>query len=346
MSRARELALAGALLCVAAALLATPALYVPGLAALLAAAIAPAWVLLAAGRAAVTLRAPATTVHEGESVRLTVSVRRGWLPFPTVALHPWPGADAVAPPTRRHPEVAMSALVHRRGRQALGPARLRIADPLGICARELRSAEQELLVLPRVYPVPARALARLDGRGRSPLDAAPELDSLRPHSAGAPASRIHWPAVARTGALMDRSFAAERDPRVLVMLDARAPESEAALDEALRVTASLCVHLARRGGCLLLLPEESRPSEIGPDLRSWPALHARLALVAPGAGVPRTHPTQRARTVLCVTASAGALAPDGECYRLGPRALAGREVAFTVGGFAAQLVSRDRARSA
>jgi uncharacterized protein (DUF58 family) len=348
VSRARDLAVAGALLCVLAAAFAAPALYIPGIAMLLVAGAAPAWVALSAARARVTLRADLDTAQEGESVPLTVTVRRGIVPFPGVKLVPWPGASDLAPPIRRHSELTASAVVSRRGRRTLGPARLRVADPLGICARELLSGEHQVLVLPRVYPIRNPALRRLDDGGDSPLDAALELDSLRPHSPGAAASRIHWPTVARTGALMERGFTAESDPRVLVMLDAQQPESAEALDSALRAAASLCVHLARRGGCLLLLPGDRRASAIGPDLRSWPALHARLALVQPGGGLARGSPSTHRRTVLYVTASATASpAVRGECYRVGPRAVPGLEAAFTVAGCTGQLVSSARrARSA
>ena len=60
---------------------------------------------------------------------------------------------------------------------------------------------------------------------------------------------------------------------------------------AVRAAASLCVHLAREGGCALLLPGDRRPVDIGHDLGAWPALHARLALVEAG-GAP---PARRAR---------------------------------------------------
>ncbi len=347
MRRARDLTVAGALLCALAALLGTPALLVAGLAALLAGTFAQAWVGLSARHAEVTLGTAARTVGEGESVRLAITVRRGRIPFPGACLRPWPGAAAIAPPPGRSGRVAVAAVAARRGRQMLGPAHLRVADPLGICARELRSAVQELLVLPRVYPISAPALGRLAG-GRSPLDAALELDSIRPHGADAPASRIHWPALARTGTLIERSFSAEADARVLIALDASGAASEQALDQALRATASLCVHLARRGGCRLLLPDDRRPTAIGPDLRAWPALHARLALVEPGAGAPHSaHPSSR-DTVLYVTASAGGQPPEcRHCYRVSPRPLAGVEVVFAVAGCSGQLVNRGaHARSA
>ncbi len=348
MNSARGLAVAGALLCVLAAAFATPALYIPGIAVLLTAGAAPAWVTLSAAHTRIVLRADLSTVQEGESVRLTVAVDRGLIRFPGVVLVPWSGAEALAPALRRHSEISVSAVMARRGRQTLGPARLRVADPLGICVRELISGEHRLLVLPRVYPIRMLALRRLDDGGASPLDAALALDSLRPHSPGAAASRIHWPTVARTGVLMERRFTAEADPRVLVMLDAQRPESEQALDQALRAAASLCVHLARRGGCLLLLPGDRRAAAIGPDLRSWAALHARLALLQSGAGAPWRSQSPRQRTVVYVTASAaGAPALRGECYRVGPCPLPGLETAFTVAGCAGQLVSSARqARSA
>jgi uncharacterized protein (DUF58 family) len=346
VSRAGRLALAGVLLCALAALLAVRALYVPGVAALLAAGVAPLWVSLAARRAGVSLGAESRTAREGEPVRVTITVRRGLVPFPAATLLPWPGADAQAAPSSRQRELVVSAVPSRRGRQSLGPARLCVRDPLGISSRELRSAEHELLVLPRVYPIAPGELGELDERAPSPLDAALEIDSLRPYREGVSAARIHWPTVARSGELMERGFTAETDARVLVTLDARTPESEEALDQALRVTASLCVHFARRGGCLLALPEEPRPAPIGPDLRAWPALHARLALVRSGTGVARHHRSQRPRTLLYVTASARAPALGGRYYRVGPRPLAGLQVAFMVAGFSGQVIEHVSAAAA
>ena len=111
----------------------------------------------------------------------------------------------------------------------------------------------ELLVLPRVLPVIATAGGE-DGdsaHARAALTAAAEteIDGLRPHREGAPASRIHWPALARGAGLMERKLISEADSRPLVVLDPRAPESPEALDAAVRAAASLTVHFAKRGGC-------------------------------------------------------------------------------------------------
>jgi uncharacterized protein (DUF58 family) len=221
-----------------------------------------------------------------------------------------------------------------------------VSDPLGICVHDALSAEYELLVLPRVDRVRSPTNGRLDGQGRAQLQASRhttlQVDSLRPYRPGASASRIHWPTVARTGALMERGVAAETSPGVLVMLDADQPTSEEALDQALRATASLCVHLAQRGGCGLLLPGDAQPCVIGPDLRCWPALHSRLALVQAGTRVHRGSRPRRSAELFYVTASAaGHPAMSGQFYRVSPSPLVGLGVAFTVAGCSGQIVNRQ-----
>jgi uncharacterized protein (DUF58 family) len=81
----------------------------------------------------------------------------------------------------------------------------------------------------------------------------------------------------------------------LVALDASRPQSPEALDRAVRAAASLCIHLARRGGCSLLLPGAGRPVEIDPMLGRWAHAHARLALVEAG---ERTIAAARPRATL------------------------------------------------
>ena len=46
----------------------------------------------------------------------------------------------------------------------------------------------------------------------------------------------------------------------------------------MRAAASLCVELARSGGCELLVPGERRPLAIDPALRAWPEAHVRIAV--------------------------------------------------------------------
>jgi uncharacterized protein (DUF58 family) len=125
--------------------------------------------------------------------------------------------------------------------------------------------------------------------------AAVELDGLRPYRLGTPASRIHWAALARGAGLLERRLRADADTRPVVVLDARCPSADSlALDAAIRAAASLTFHLARTGGCGLLLPGDRRPHEIDSDLRAWPDAHTRLAVLEGG---PATRPPAVAQLV-------------------------------------------------
>ncbi len=336
MSRAQALSLTGALLCLTAVVFGVPALYIPGIAALLAPALASGWVAVCAAHTRVKLGCGELAVQEGEMVPVEVSIRRGRMPFPAATVVPWPSAKEVPVPRER--EIRANAMLVRRGLQEVGPARVRVADPLGICVREILSKSSEVLVLPRVHPLSAPIPALAQGSGVSRREAPQEVDSLRVYRPGSPASRIHWPTVARSGVLMEHGLRAEDDARVLVEVDALGPASEEALDQALRAAASLCVHLARRGGCLVLLPDDARASAVGPDLRAWPALHARLALVRAGEGARRTRRARRAPSLIHVTASAAAESVGVPHLRVAPIPLAGLPVTFTVAGCCCQHV--------
>src|SRR4051794_18164699 len=103
---------------------------------------------------------------------------------------------------RRRARVRVEVTFGRRGRRVLPPPALVLRDPFGLAERVVTGEESdELLVLPRVLPVTATAGGedRETAHARAALTAAAEteIDGLRPHREGSPASRIHWPAVAR-----------------------------------------------------------------------------------------------------------------------------------------------------
>ena len=348
MSRSRELALTGALLCATGALLGVPALLVPGIAALLATGTAALWVSLSARAALPELSCDSLSAEEGERVEVRVRLPRRAIPFPGGTLSPWPGAGELGLPLgRRAIELDAQAVLHRRGRHTVGPARVEVGDPFGLASRELLSETSELLVLPRVEPLDAAALAFLDGPGRASPEAPLSLDSLRAHRPGSPASRIHWPTVARSGVLMEHALRPEEDARVLIELQAGNPQSEEALDRAIRATASLCVHLARRGGCLVLLPEDTRPSLIGPELAAWPALHARLALLEGGRPARANRAVRHGLSLIRVSACAEAEGPPaGPHLRVAAQPLAGAPTLFATAGCSAQLLEARSRRSA
>jgi uncharacterized protein (DUF58 family) len=140
--------------------------------------------------------------------------------------------------------------------------------------------------------------------------AASEIDGLRPYRPGTPASRIHWPALARGAGLLERRLRVEHESRPLVVLDARLPSGEIdLLDAAVRAAASLVLELARRGGCGLLTTDSRRPLEVDRRLGGWPAVHRRLALVQPVQRAPVLAARRRAEALFYVAAEPGGRVP-------------------------------------
>jgi uncharacterized protein (DUF58 family) len=331
-------------LCVLAGAFGAAALYVPGVALLLLALAAGASVGLAGRRARISREPPRATVEEGVSLRLAGTVTGVRLARGTGALARWPGAPFTSLVRLPRGRFEFSVRPERRGAHVVGPSVLRFRDPFSICSRTLLSPETELLVLPRVEPIDPRALARVSSgeRRTSPRSrgaAVAEVDGLRPYRAGAPASRIHWPTVARTGTLAERQLQQASDRLPLVVLDARRPVDLDALDKCVRAAAALCVGLAERGGCSVLLPGEQRTFTLAGDLAAWPALHARLALLQPGGALSWSR-IERAELVLWVSASRQASPRVGgrgaSCFLVSPFAHPGRTVLFAVAGCAVQ----------
>ncbi|HEX5224917.1 MAG TPA: DUF58 domain-containing protein, partial [Solirubrobacteraceae bacterium] len=286
MSGARRLAGLGVALCLLGGAFAASALYVPGLTLLLLAAAAQLGVRAAAWGARLEREPPRANVEEGETVTITLRVH-GALARWAGELCRVPGAEPERVPRAAGGAVTLAPTMSRRGLHRIGPSQLRIADPLAIAARELCSPDTEVLVLPRIEAIPARRLALLgaaprDARAHRREPAGAEADGLRPYRPGTPANRIHWPSVARTGALIERQLSAERDRHALVVLDGRAPADGRAFDMCVRAAASLATGIARREGCGLLLPDVQRAYVLDPALSSWEPRHARLALLAPG----------------------------------------------------------------
>jgi uncharacterized protein (DUF58 family) len=331
----------------------SPSLYVPGVALAILSLGSGAWVRLAA-RSARLQRLPGPwSVVEGEPYPLALRIQRGRFPAPGGRLEdPYLGRSPAL--GMRFPgQLSLEARFARRGRRELEPATLRIGDPLGLRSAEVRSGgEVEVLVLPRIEPVVAsadggagaeeeRPHGSQRGIGGSGLHTGAvefEVDGLRPYRDGSPASRIHWPTVARTGELLEHKLVTGGQASPLVVLDAADPADEDSLDDAVRAAASLCFHLARAGGCAALLPGEARLRTIDSGLRAWPGVHARLALVEPDRAATRMRRWPRGELVFWVTARAQAALPWGRMpagargFLVTPAPVAGLRSAFTVAG--------------
>jgi len=162
----------------------------------------------------------------------------------------------------------------RRGIYTFGPLEARLGDPFGLFPRSVRVArESEVLVYPAIHalgemgPLSAEGGLGDAGRGR-PVDAPPDVTSIREYDPADGLSRIHWPSTARTGVLMSRVYDTRQSADVLVVLDlergvhhGEAPE--ASLEYAVSVAASLCHAAIRRGQAFGLVTNDSQHTAFG-----------------------------------------------------------------------------------
>jgi uncharacterized protein (DUF58 family) len=319
-------------------------LYVTGAALVLLGAGAAAWIGLGGWGATVQRTIAKRSVVEEEPLPVLIEAVRGRLPLPPG----WIDEPLLPEPVRlgagrSRARVRAEVTFGRRGRRVLAPPALVLRDPFGLAQRVIAGAHaDEVLVLPRMFPVRATASGGegVAAHARAALVAAAEteIDGLREHREGSPASRIHWPTVARGAGLMERKLISEADSRPLVVLDPRAPASQDALDAAVRAAASLTVHFARKTGCGLLLPGDRRAVTVDPDLLAWPQAHVRLALLDDATGPALASAQNRRGLVVFVAARVVDRPPrglgrtPGGCLIVVPGAIAGRTAVLEVAG--------------
>ncbi|MGH2871552.1 MAG: DUF58 domain-containing protein, partial [Solirubrobacteraceae bacterium] len=201
---------------------------------------APLWVWMTARGGRLHRRMRTERVVEDEPLEARIELRRGLLGMPgAVVSDPFSGsrielADALATVRgERRASVRVVASFPRRGLRRIEPPTLTVSDPLGLARARVagEGAAQELLVLPRTERVrwhagagDVRRLLVPEGAAANDALTAVDLDGLRGYRRGTPASRIHWPAVARGHGLLERRLRADGDSRPLVVLDLRTPE--------------------------------------------------------------------------------------------------------------------------
>jgi uncharacterized protein (DUF58 family) len=356
MRRSLAAAALGLSLCLAGGAFGATTLFVPGVALPLLAGTATGWVWLAGWGARVERNLSSTAVQEGAPLRATVRAARARVPLPGVEARAWPGGPLLSVARSRDAGITTEVRFARRGRHELAPASVVIGDPLGLACRTILSSADDVLVLPRIEPLQLIDLgggATSWGRQGAPAlgAGATEVDSLVVHQPGAPASRIHWPTVARTRTLMERRLVDGGDQAPLVVVDPREPSGADALDQALRAAASLCVHLARDGACSLLLPGDRRPARFDRELRGFAESHARLALLEPDDGAPPPACLADANTVIWVTAANGRAGSVAQLrapvrYLVSPHPRPGWPVRFTVAGCSGQWLDERGRRAA
>lgn len=362
MRRAAGSAALGIVLLLCAATFAMKSMYVPGAAFLVLGVGFATWVTLASAGVRLDREAGPLTVEEDQPWPMRIVVKEGLVPAP--------GGEVVEP-LLPHPlrlsqmkvgrdgrrRVRVEVRFGRRGRREVEPPTLVIRDPLGLAVREVASpnARGEVLVLPKIEPVVAvegggapgsqnrgRDGGDGGGAGRAPAPEM-ELDVLRPYRPGSPATRIHWPTLARTGELMERRFIADPRARPLIVVDSHDPAGERELDAAMRAAASLAYHLSRAGGCAVLLPGDRQATLLRQDMRSFAGVHARLALLGPSAASPAVARRAGNGTIVWITASHAIPALParmGAGWIVAPHPLAaGAPAEFRVGGCIGQRLA-------
>ncbi|MDI2126178.1 DUF58 domain-containing protein [Yinghuangia seranimata] len=161
-------------------------------------------------------------------------------------------------------QVAYRVRSDLRGKFSVGPLRLRLADPFGMCELTRSFAARDTLVVtPIVQQLPAVDLGGEwsgygDGNARS-LASSGEEDVLpREYRHGDDVRRVHWRSTARRGELMVRREEQSWQNQATLLLDTRltahrgeGPSSS--FEWAVSTAASIGVHLCRRGYTTRLL---------------------------------------------------------------------------------------------
>src|SRR6476661_1873291 len=187
MRSAAGCALLGILLLLVAGTFDAEPFYVTGSALLLLGAGAAAWIGLGSWGARVQRTLGARSVMEDEPLAIRVEALAGRLPLPPGVIdEPLLAEPAQLDAGRRRSALRIEASFGRRGRRVLEPPALILRDPLGLAERTIVSGEpDEVLVLPRVYPVKTTAAGgeTTGAHARMLLTAAAEteIDGLRQH---------------------------------------------------------------------------------------------------------------------------------------------------------------------
>ena len=326
--------------------------YVTGAALMLLGLGAIVWIRVGAIGASVHRTLGSRSVVEDEPLTVRVEARAGRLPLPPGFVdEPLLATPVPLAAGRRRSALRIEATFGRRGRRTLEAPSVVLRDPLGLVEKRITAPhDDEVLVLPRVYDVRASAAGGDDSGAHARMlltsAAETEIDGLREHVEGTPASRIHWPSLAKNGPIMERKLVAEADARPLVVLDPRGGATQEALDAAVRAAGSLLLHFARRSGCGLLLPGDRRAVHIDPDLAGWPQAHVRLALLGDGEGPALSAAQNRRGLVVFVSARVVDRPPRGMGRTPGgqllviPGEIANRRPVLEVAGCRGYLAAR------
>jgi uncharacterized protein (DUF58 family) len=159
-------------------------------------------------------------------------------------------------------------------RAAIGPSAHMIVCPVP----DLTQATQ----LPAQTVVAGRPSDARPGASPSPSVAGDDLSSLRPYVPGDRLTRLHWPALARTGDLLVRDFTAPEAGRLALLVDLRpAAHGATSFEAAIGRVAALGARALADGVAVELFTSAGERLEVPAGITGRQALMRALALLGP-----------------------------------------------------------------
>lgn len=228
---------------------------------LIAIALGIGYVRLAAPRVAILRRISPIQVHDGDRAIVEVTLespRRIYQVAVEDTVHGLGSAHFIADRVEpAQPMVARYEILCRpRGVYHVGPADVRVRDPLGLTESGGTTGSADRLV---VYPAVEDLTGVPSGRGHDPTvntsraafshSGGDDFFTLREYEQGDDLRRVHWPSSAKRGELMIKQLEMPWQSRAFIVLDPRVEPHNSAesFEQAVKGAASVLRHLYRSG---------------------------------------------------------------------------------------------------
>jgi uncharacterized protein (DUF58 family) len=240
-----------------------------------------AWPRVAMRGMSFTRRLDPGTPTVGESFEETIEVRRsGWVPAPWVEVR-----DLSQIPDYQPGRVISvggelvrwkaRGVYRRRGWMAFGPTSLRVREPFGLFAKEMKLSQRtSVLVYPRVRPIPDLMTPSAQQVGSSQslgawADYPPETGGVRDYTTGDSFGRIHWALSARHGRLMSKTFEQPLTTDLWILLDLDrdvhfGEGEESTVEYAVSLAASMASQVHSRGRQVGLIANDGKGTILEP----------------------------------------------------------------------------------